>query len=614
MNRAGSSPKAGMHNAPLPAPLCRVAFNPKRMPDDNALISIRTLMRSLHTAVSFEDAANAVLRATLKSVARPIVGAARGTFLENRHLLRAVVHLRPNDHYQRLFEIEPSTQSMIDSHGCFTSANVWRCVAEHRCSVSIAVQPGLLHAHLPEGDMQRRATPDTSGIVPGTETRDRMLSRNVSHAHFVPLQGIGGDVAGMIALEARCKGAAAFPMIWEDCREELAFLASIAAPYLIALPSQRVAKVLKDDLLPVIGRATAGIIELLRVFAAQEETVLISGPTGAGKSRLARWCHEQSGRKGFETLDLLAVPEELQMAELFGWRKGAFTGAGKDSVGAIARASEGTLFLDEIDKLSLKAQAGLLRVMEERCYRPLGDDGNVRTADVRFIVGTNADLRASVKAGTFREDLYYRINVLPVRLPALAERMDELPLWAEYMLARRHKDAGGKGPISFSRGALSALARASFPGNLRQLDNIVRRAYAIALSERRGASGDFLISQQTIERSLAYESGTEAGNVIEMLWRAATGFVGEAVQREAGSSPLTLDMIEAIRGMALVAAVERCGGRDEAFTLLGQQQLLKSRNHHRAYRREIARVQDIVKALGGEVDPALAAALSEPDE
>src|SRR5262249_5349857 len=148
--------------------------------------------------------------------------------------------------------------------------------------------------------------------------------------------------------------------------------------------------------LPVIGASMQGVIEMLRVFARQEETVLLSGPTGAGKSRLARWCHSRSPVSGqvFETIDLATVPEELQMAELFGWKNGAFTGEAKDTPGCIARAENGTLFIDEVDKLSLKAQAGLLRVLEDKRYRPLGEGAGDRTASVRFIVGTNADLHA----------------------------------------------------------------------------------------------------------------------------------------------------------------------------------------------------------------------------
>jgi DNA-binding NtrC family response regulator len=570
-------------------------------------------MTRLTAAACFEDAATAALQTLLDSAEQAL---AESPFATNGRFLRAMVHLRPDDGYQRLFGIEHRTGALLEGTGYLTSANVWRWVAEHRCAVSIDVQLGVIRTRLPGRRIERRDTKDMSG-VPGQETRDRMLDRDATHVYVVPLRMPGGGVSGMITLEASCKAAAGREFVWNACEDKLDLLADVAAPYLRALlprPVQRPERT--DDLLPVVGRSTQGLIELLRVFAGQEETVLISGPTGAGKSRLARWCHEQSRNKGqhFETLDLLSVPEDLQMAELFGWKRGSFTGATKDTAGAIARASQGTLFIDEIDKLSLRAQAGLLRVLEERRYRPLGEEGDERRADVRFIIGTNVDLRASVQARSFREDLYYRINVLPVRLSALADRRDEIPLWAEYMLARRHQESGGSNAVRIAPAALDLLSGAPWPGNLRQLDNIVRRAYAIALSDWGGAAGELSLERRHVERALAYDAAPETAGLLGQLWRAAKAFVEEAERREGGGSPITLEMIEVIRGMVLAAAAERRNSRDEAFALLGQQHLLKSRNHYRVYRREIERMRELAKALGGEMDPGLSALLNEPDE
>ncbi|MDC0748637.1 sigma-54-dependent transcriptional regulator [Polyangium mundeleinium] len=568
------------------------------------------LLGRLMAAACFEDAATAALEAILACAEEAI---AKSRFATSARLLRAVVHLRPSDGYQRLFGIEHRTRAQVEGTGYLTSANVWRWVAEHRCAVSIDVQLGGLHAWLPDGSVVRHEPQEAAG-VPGYETRQRMLGRDATHVHVVPLRTPGGGVGGMIALEAHAKAAIGREFVWGDCEEQLELVASAAAPYLGALPPRPVQGAQTDALLPVVGRATAGLIEVLRVFAQQEETVLVSGPTGTGKSRLARWCHEQSQRKGkpFETLDLLSVPEELQMAELFGWKRGAFTGATKDSAGAIARASQGTLFIDEIDKLSLKAQAGMLRVLEERRYRPLGDEGAEQRADVRFVVGTNADLRAQVRAGKFREDLYYRINVLPVRLSALAERLDELPLWAEYMLGRRHEESGG-GAVRLAREAIELLTSVPWPGNLRQLDNIIRRAYAISLSDRGGVGNELVLARRHVERALAYDASPETGAFVEQLWRAASAFVQEAERRGPSAGPLSLDMADAFRGLVLVAAVQR-RGRDDAFVLLGQQQLLKNRNHHRALKRELERVRELLRVVGGDVDPALVAALDAAEE
>lgn len=603
---------------------------------------IAEMLPRLMAATCFEEAATAVLNALLRlsdatlaagdypwspATARAGSAKAAAPAASAGRLLRGVVHLRPESGYQRLFGIEHPSGALVDGTGYLTSANVWRWVAEHRCSVSIDVQLGTVYPWLRDGDSAsesgaaygpRRARsdgrPDAATGAPGEATRERMLSRDTTHVHVVPLRAPTGTIEGMITLEASCKAAMGDDLLWETACDPLEVLTAVAAPYLAALPPRPVPPAERPDpFLPVVGRNTASLIELLRVFARQEETVLISGPTGSGKSRLAHFCHEHSPRRGrpLETLDLLSVPEELQMAELFGWKRGAFTGAVRDSAGAITRAAEGTLFVDEVDKLSLKAQAGLLRVLEERRFRPIGDESGDRRANVRFVIGTNADLRASVRAGRFREDLYYRINVLPVRVLPLSERLDELPAWADYMLQRRHSEASGQGPAQLTPAAVKLLVGTPWPGNLRQLDNIIRRAYALALADR-GASG-LVLDGSHLERALGYDGPADASSLFGQLWRAARTFVQEAERRSDSGAALSLESCEALRGLVLAAAVLR-RGRDDAFVLLGQQQLLKNRNHHRALRRELERARELHRMVGGELDPELAALLDSAEE
>jgi DNA-binding NtrC family response regulator len=357
------------------------------------------------------------------------------------------------------------------------------------------------------------------------------------------------------------------------------------------------------------------MMRILAVFSRQDETILLSGPTGVGKSRVARWCHAQSPRndQAFETVRLLSVPEDLQMAELMGWRRGAFTDAVRDTPGALERAGRGTLFIDEIDKLSIKAQAGLLQVLEERRYRPLGDNASERSADVRFIVSTNVDLHAAVRAGQFREDLYYRINVLPVRMPSLAERLDELPAWAEHMLLRRHAESGGGSAPRITEEAMKLLRLTPWPGNLRQLDNIVRRAYAIMIAHRTDDAASATLSRQHVEQALGYELRPEIVGLVATLWRAARGFVDEVARRESSAVRLSLDLADAFRGLVLCAALERQQTLDGAFVLLDQASHLRSRNHHRVLRRELERVRALLHAVPGNVDPALSALLESSD-
>jgi len=564
---------------------------------------VRTLITSLMAAKNFTEAAGATLRAMLGCAEAALVDDNRA--LQGR-LLRGVVHVRPEDGYKRLFGVEHPSGARVEGTGYLTSANVWKWVSEHRTAVSIDVRAGTLHTWFPEGVSSPHVLRGASGL-PGRDTRDRMMDREATHVHVVPVRVPSeGSVAGMISLEAHCPINAKNEDVWGACRDILDMIAAMAASHLISLPPQRIEAPQTDGLMPVAGPSTAAMIDLLRVFARQDETILLSGPTGVGKSRLARWCHAISHRKEqpFETFSLLGVPEDLQMAELLGWRRGAFTGALSDTPGALARAAKGTLFIDEIDKLSLKAQAGLLRMLEERRYRPLGDKSAERPANARFIVSTNADLGAAVRAGRFREDLYYRINVLPIRLPPLAERQDELPLWAEYMLTRRHGESGAAGKARISAEAMDLLRRSRWPGNLRQLDNIIRRAYAIMLADAGEAGGRAELSRRDVERALGYEHKPEIGTLIANLWRAARSYVDEAERRESSASPLSFDHCDVFRGMVICAALERRGDRDGAFALLDRR-LLKNRNHHRALLRELARVRALVEDVGGDVDPKL---------
>jgi DNA-binding NtrC family response regulator len=560
---------------------------------------LRAAAVSLRSARTFEDAATAALAAMLAAADAALAGSA---YAGRGRVLRGMVHFRPGEGYRRLWVIErdaagaPIPAAIAGAY--LPSATAWRWIAEHGAAIAVDVHAGLLHPDrsaplaLPEGATATLA-------LRSDETRARLLGRDATHVYVTPLRAPGGAVSGMISLEVECRAAMGRPFVWPDVAEALDLLADLAAPHLASLPLRPAQTAATDELLPVIGAATAGLAELLRVFAQQEETILLAGPTGAGKSRLARFCHARSRRREqrFEVLDLLTVPEDLQMGELFGYRRGAFTGAVKDNPGAVARAEGGTLFIDEIDKLSLKVQASLLRVLEERVYRSIGDGDGERRADVRFLVGTNADLLSAVRAGRFREDLYYRINVLPVRVPPLAERRDEIPGWAAYMLARRHREGGGAGTATLAEDAERLLAESAWPGNLRQLDNIVRRAYALLLADH-GAPGDVVLGRKHVERALAYERAGSAeaseATLLDELRRAARAFAREASRREG----LTLDAASAFPGLVLEAAVEQHGGRDEAFKALGRADLLKNRNHHRVYKRELDVVETLLAALG----------------
>ncbi|MFE8597094.1 sigma-54-dependent transcriptional regulator [Archangium violaceum] len=559
--------------------------------------SLSALVTGLRGVEHFEAAATLTLRRMLE-VAEEAVSSS--LYAGRARVLRGMVHLRPGDAYRRLVSLERGAeraQPAVPEEGAalLTSATAWRSVVRYRCAVSIDVNLGTLEPHAEGAEVEGDVALSEGGGFSSNDSRQRFLGRQASHVCVLPLRAPGGEVEGMISLEADCPAAVGREFVWRERGEALQLFTDVAAPYLLALPSRPVAAAEVDEFLPVVGATMAGLLPILRVFAQQEETLLVSGATGAGKSRLARWCHERSERRrgAFEVLDLVTVPEELQMAELFGWKKGAFTGAMRDNVGSVARAEGGTLFIDEIDKLSLKAQAGLLHLLEERSYRPLGEGTGEKRADVRFIIGTNAELLGAVRAGRFREDLYYRVNVLPIRMPPLDERRDEIPLWARYMVGRRHRERVPSGLARLTEGAERLLSGSSWPGNLRQLDNIVRRAYTLAMVGH-GGSGEVVMEERHVAQALSYEGAPGGRPLSEALRVAALAFVQEA-QRRGGS--LDLDLADAFRGFVLGLAVRQLG-RDEAFRALGRESLVRNRNHHKALKREVEKVDALLKALG----------------
>ena len=221
------------------------------------------------------------------------------------------------------------------------------------------------------------------------------------------------------------------------------------------------------------------IFELLPMVAQSDSTVLILGASGTGKELVAKAVHHQSDRRDrpFVALNCAAMPETLMESELFGYVKGAFTDARQDKPGRIAQADGGTLFLDEIGDLSIHLQVKLLRFLQERAYEPLGATFTTR-ADVRILSATHHDLERMVEEGTFRQDLYYRINIMQIHLPPLSERAEDIPLLVNHFI-KRFRHTTGKAIESVTESALAALMRHPFPGNVRELENIVERAFII---------------------------------------------------------------------------------------------------------------------------------------
>jgi DNA-binding NtrC family response regulator len=234
---------------------------------------------------------------------------------------------------------------------------------------------------------------------------------------------------------------------------------------------------LRDRSIVGSSRTLRQALDVAAQAAPSSATVLVLGESGTGKELLARHLHERSGRTGpFVGVNLAALPESIVEAELFGHEKGAFTGAVARREGRIAQAAGGTLFLDEVGELSPAVQVKLLRVLQEGEYEPVG--GKTQRADFRLIAATNRDLRAAVQEGDFREDLFYRLNVIAITCPRLADRRDDIPLLADHFLDVYCKK-NGKPRMELHREALDRLMAYDWPGNVRELENVIERAVVL---------------------------------------------------------------------------------------------------------------------------------------
>jgi len=232
----------------------------------------------------------------------------------------------------------------------------------------------------------------------------------------------------------------------------------------------------------VVGpsRSTRAVVELVQKVAKISATVLVLGESGTGKELLARLIHRESGRPNapFVAVNLAAIPKELVESALFGHEKGAFTGAIRQQLGKFELAAGGTLFLDEIGDLKYELQAKLLRAVQEEEIERVGGTHPIKT-DLRLIAATNVDLEKAVKDGRFREDLYYRLNVIPIRMPALRDRLEDLPELARFFL-RRYNIKFRRNVHGIAESTLDILSSYWWPGNIRELENLIERLVAVS--------------------------------------------------------------------------------------------------------------------------------------
>jgi len=294
---------------------------------------------------------------------------------------------------------------------------------------------------------------------------------------------------------------------------------------------------------PRMGIARA----LIAKVAANDSTVLITGESGTGKELAARAIHNLSCRReqAFVPVNCGAIPEELLESELFGHVRGAFTGAVNGRQGRFQLANGGTLFLDEIGEMSPKLQVKLLRVLQEHECEPVGSDHAV-PVDVRVVTATHRDLRLAVREGRFREDLFYRLNVLPLELPSLRDREGDIPLLIRYFL-REQGNRKNKKILQVEGAAMSALERYSWPGNVRELENLVERL--VVLNDdgviRPNDLPDYILNnavpqhQQTTPLALPSE-GVDLDGVLEKI---ENGFIERALERARGNKTMAAELL-----------------------------------------------------------------------
>ena len=312
----------------------------------------------------------------------------------------------------------------------------------------------------------------------------------------------------------------------------------------------------------IIGRTPIMLqmFDLLKTVAGTPSTVLITGETGTGKELAARAIHDVSPRRNqrFVALNCSAIPETLLEAELFGHVRGAFTGAVANRQGRLEQAHRGTLFLDEVGTMSPALQSKLLRVLQGREFERVGDSLTIKV-DVRVLAATNSDLKRMVQEGTFREDLYYRLNVIPVRVPALRERRPDIPLLAQHFLDRLAAESPTKPKVTFTQDAQQALMAFDWPGNVRQLENVVERTFALTPGRTQLSAADLPEELRDTETPMNPADILIPDEGVEMK-RLVSDFeltlITRALERTGGNKRLAADLLR-VKRTTLIEKLKR---------------------------------------------------------
>ena len=353
----------------------------------------------------------------------------------------------------------------------------------------------------------------TDVVMPGESGLDLILRIKKARPNL-PVIVMSAKTTFLTAIEANQRGAYEYLPKPFDLNELIQIVnQAVAEPKTSVAVNKH--PVDSEDDLPLIGRSPAmqNVYRILARLTNTDLTVLISGESGTGKELFARTLHDYGKRQGavFVPVNMAAIPRDLIESELFGHEKGAFTGAISRSVGRFQQANGGTLFLDEIGDMPLEAQTRLLRVLQEGEYTRVGGETPSR-ANVRIISATHQNLQELIQDGLFRQDLFYRLNVVPLRLPPLRERIEDIPLLLRYFFKKAAQE--GNSPKTLDISATEKLESYDWPGNVRELENLVRRITALYTEE--------LISADIVETELS-NGLEEPQNVVSHSKEGLTG-------------------------------------------------------------------------------------------
>jgi DNA-binding NtrC family response regulator len=317
-----------------------------------------------------------------------------------------------------------------------------------------------------------------------------------------------------------------------------------------------------DECVPLIGEHALmqEVADMIRKVAQTDATVLILGESGTGKELVARALHARSERadEAFVPVNCGAIPTELLESEMFGHERGAFTGAASPRSGLFQLAHRGTIFLDEVSEMSPALQVKLLRVIQDRAVRPVGGDRLV-TVDVRVVAASNRDLAAEVAAGRFREDLFYRLNVIPITMPALRERRSDVALLVRHFLAEHNRRRRAR-PVSISDEAMLHLREYDWPGNVRELENVIERLAILTEEPVIGPSQlppaiRALTATRGASRITFAEDGLDLQAAVEDFQHR---LIAEALRRTKGNKQAAARLL-GLKRTTLVAKLRRCG-------------------------------------------------------